>query len=112
MENISWRLDEKYSMEYIEKFQKAAIRIKGNFLHFLSNRDGLLELFELLYRESFKDEEDIFNLTQELLTTQDSLKSTQCALQESKMEVEQLHEKLQKSYLPSYTPFNHIHKAD
>ena len=28
------------------------------------------------------------------------------------MEIEQLHEKLQRSYLPSYTPFSHSHKAD
>ena len=27
------------------------------------------------------------------------------------MEIEQLHEKLQRSYLPSYTPFNHPDKA-
>ena len=47
-----------------------------------------------------------------MLTTQDSLKSTQCALQESKMEIEQLHDKLQRSYLPSYTPFNHLYKDD
>ena len=46
------------------------------------------------------------------MTTKNSLKSTQCALQESKMEIEQLHEKLQRSYLPSYTPFSYVHKAD
>ena len=46
------------------------------------------------------------------MTTQDSLKSTQCTLQESKMEIEKLHEKLQISYLPSYTPLNHLHKVD
>ena len=28
------------------------------------------------------------------------------------MEIEQLHEKLQRSHLPSYTPFKHLHKAD
>ena len=28
------------------------------------------------------------------------------------MEIEKLHEKLQRYYLPSYTPFSHIHKAD
>ena len=47
-----------------------------------------------------------------MLTTQDSLKRTQCALQENKMEIEKLGEKLQRSYLPSYTPNNHIHKDD
>ena len=57
-----------------------------------------------------KDEEENYNLTQELLTTQYSLKRTQCALQESKMEIEKFQEKLQRSHLPSYTPFIHIHK--
>ena len=28
------------------------------------------------------------------------------------MEIEELHEKLQRSNLPSYTPFNHPHKVD
>ena len=28
------------------------------------------------------------------------------------MEIEQLHDKLQRSHLPSYTRFNHLHKAD
>ena len=28
------------------------------------------------------------------------------------MGIEKLHEKLQRYYLPSYTPFNHIHKDD
>ena len=46
------------------------------------------------------------------MTTQYSLKSTQCALQESKMDIEKLHEKLQRYYLPSYTPFSHPHKSD
>ena len=72
----------------------------------------MLELVELLYGAYLKDEEDIFKLTQELLTTQESLKSTQCALQESKMKIGQLHKKLQRSYLPSNTPFNHLHKVD
>ena len=67
---------------------------------------------EFLYGASLKDEEEICKLTQELLTTQDSLMSTQCALQESKMEIEQFQEKLQRSHLPSYTPFNHLHKDD
>ena len=99
-------------MEDMEKFQKAMTITKGNFLQLLSDRDIFLELVELLHGESLKDEEEICNLTQELMTTQYSLKNTQCALQESKMVIEQLHEKLQRSYLPSYTPFIHIHKDD
>ena len=28
------------------------------------------------------------------------------------MEIEQLHEELQRFHLPSYTPFSHLHKVD
>ena len=110
MTNIYWNLDDKYFIEYMEKFQKAMTSTKGNFLQLLSDRDNLLEIVELLYGASLKDEEEIWNITHELLTTQDSLKTTQCSLQDSKMEIEQLHEKLQRSHLPSDTPFNHLHK--
>ena len=74
-------------MEDMEKFQKAMTSTKGNFLQLLSDRDNLLECVELLYGASLKDEEENYKLTQELLTTQYSLKSTQCALQESQMEI-------------------------
>ena len=87
-------------------------RTKANFPQLLFDRDNLRELVELLYGESLKDEEVIWNITQELLTTQDSLNITQGALQESKMEIEQLHEKVQRSHLASYTPFDHLHKVD
>ena len=86
-------------MENMEKFQKAMASIKGNFLHLLSDRDSLLELVEMFHGASLKDEEEIYKLTQELMTTQDSLKSTKFALQESKMVIEKLHEKLQRSHL-------------
>ena len=49
MENICWKLEEKYSLEDMEKFQKAMTRTKGNLIEFLSDRDNLLELVELLY---------------------------------------------------------------
>ena len=58
MTNICWKLEEKYSMEDMEKFQKARTRIKGNFLHFLSDRESLLELVELFHGASLKDELD------------------------------------------------------
>ena len=86
--------------------------IQGEFLQFLSDRDDLFELVDVLHGSSLKDEEYIFKLTQELMSTQDSFKNTQCALQGSKMEIEKLHEKLQRSYLPSYTPLFHPHKVD
>ena len=80
MTNICWNLEDKYSIKDMEKFQNAMASTKRNFLQLLFDRDNLLELVELLYGESLKDEEYICNLTQGLLTTQDSLNSTQCAL--------------------------------
>ena len=80
MKNTCWKLEEKYSIKDMDKFQKSMTSTKGNFLQFLSDRYSLLEIVELLYAESLKDEEYICNLTQELLTTQDSLKITQGAL--------------------------------
>ena len=67
-------------MEDMENFQKAMISTKGNFLQLLSDRDSLLELVELLHGTSLKDEEENYKLIQQLLTTQYSLNSTQCAL--------------------------------
>ena len=87
MKNICWKLEEKYSIEDMEKFQKAMTSTKGNFMQFISDRDNLFELDDVWNGASLKDEEDIFNLTQELLTTQDSFKRTQCTLQESNMEI-------------------------
>ena len=86
--------------------------IQGEFLKLLYDRDYLIEVADVFDGASLKYGEEICKVTQDLLTTQDSLKSTQCALQESKMEIEKLHEKLKRYYLPSYTPFIHIHKDD
>ena len=70
MIDLCWNLEERYSMEDMEKFQKAMTSTKGNFLQLLSDRDSLLELVELLHEASLKDEEENYNLTKELLTTQ------------------------------------------
>ena len=112
MTNIYWNLEEKSYIKDMDKFQKAMPSTKCNFLQLLFDRDSLREIVELLYGEYLNDEEEIFNITMELLTTKYSLKSTQYALQDFKMEIEQLQEKFQRSHLPSYTPFSHIHKAD
>ena len=105
-------LEDQSSIESKEEMRKALSTIQGEFLQFLSDRDDLFDIVYVFHVEYLKNEEYICNITQELLTTQDSLKITQCALQESKMEIGKLHEKLQISYLSSYTPFNHIHKVD
>ena len=64
MTNLCWNLEEKHSIEDMEKFQKAMIITKGNFLQLFSDRDSRLELVELLYGASLKDEEEICKLTQ------------------------------------------------
>ena len=110
MTYLCWNLEDKYSIKDMNKFQKSMTSTKGNFLQLLFDRDSFLELVELLHGSYLKDEEKNYKITQELLTTQDSLNNTQCALQESKMEIEQLHEELQIFHLPSYTPFIHLHK--
>ena len=46
------------------------------------------------------------------MTTQDSLRSTQSALLESNMEIEKLHQELQRSYIPSYTSVIPSHMVD
>ena len=56
MKNICWKLEEKSSIEGIEKFHKAMTSTKGNFLQLLSDRDSMLELVDLLYGASLKDE--------------------------------------------------------
>ena len=87
---IAASLEYQSSLESKE-IQKALSTIQGEFLKLLSDRDDLIEVADVLHGASLKDEEEICKLTQDLLTTQDSLKSTQCALQESKMEIEKLH---------------------
>ena len=96
-------LEDQSSLESKEEMHKALSTIQGEFLKLISDRDDLIEVSDVFHGASLKDAEEIFKLTQDLLTTQDSLKSTQCALQESKMEIEKLHEKLQIYYLQSYT---------
>ena len=105
-------MEDQSSFESKEEMQKELSTIQGKFLQLLYDRDDLIELADVLHGASLKDGEEICKLSQDLLTTQDSLKSTQCALQESKMEIEKLHENLKKYYVSFYTPLSHIHKAD
>ena len=53
-------------MKDMDKFQKAMTSTKGNFLQLLFDRYSLLELVELLYGASLKDEEENYKLTQDL----------------------------------------------
>ena len=55
--------------------QKALSTLQDELLQFISDRDYLIELSDVLHVESLKDGEEICKLTQDLLTTQDSLKS-------------------------------------
>ena len=102
--------EDQSSLESKEEMRKALSTIQGELLQFIYDRDYFIELSDVLYGASLKDGEEIFKLSQDLLTTQDSLKITQCALQESKIEIEKIHEKFQTYYLHYYTPLINLHK--
>ena len=62
MTYLCWNLEEKYSIKDMNKFQKSMTSTKGNFIQFLYDRDRFVEIVELFHGESFKDEEDNYNL--------------------------------------------------
>ena len=68
---------------------------------FLSHRSHLIELAEILHEASIRDNEEICKLKHELNSAQDCLKDAQEALQESKIQNEQLLEELQSLWSPS-----------
>ena len=72
----------------------------------------MIELVELYHGRSLRDEDEINNITLELVTTYDSLKSTQNALQESKIHIEKLHENFPIFHSPSYISDRHSHMVD
>ena len=92
---ICWSMDEKYSMEDIEKIHKEISDIKGNILNFLSDRDYLIEIVGLYHGLTLKNVEDNYNLSNDL-------ESTQNALQKSMVQIEQLQNRSQGSLTPSY----------
>ena len=51
---------------------------------------------------SLRDAKEVDKITLELESTQESLKSTQYALQEFKIQIEQLHEEFPRSHCSSY----------
>ena len=97
---ICWSIEEKYSMEDIEKIQKAIFDIKGNLLNFLSYRYYLIKIIGLYHGLTFKNVEYNDKLSNEL-------ESTQNAFQKSMVQIEQLQERLQGSFTPSYISNNH-----
>ena len=76
-------MEESSSIEYLESLQKSMTTITGNLLHFLSDSDHLMELVKMYHGSYLREVEEINKLTSELESTQDSLKSTLSALQES-----------------------------
>ena len=95
-------MEDPSSIKYLEAIQEAMTDIKGKKFQFLSDRDHLFELVEMYHDASLRDVEEIEKLTLELDSTQDSLKSTHSALQESKIQIEQHHKKLSRSHSSSY----------
>ena len=55
MKNICWKLEEKYSMEDMEKFQKAMISTRGNFMQLLSDRYDFLDLLDMYHGASLRN---------------------------------------------------------
>ena len=96
----------------MENINKALFTIKGNFLQLLSDIDHLFELVEMYHDASLRDVENIDKLTLELNSTQVSLKSTHSGHQESEIQIEQLHEKLERSHSPSYIYASPSHMVD
>ena len=78
------------------------IDIKSNFLQLLFERDRLFDIVGMYHDVSLRDVEEIDNLTLEVDSTHDSLKSTHSALQEYEIKIDQLHEKFLRSQSPSY----------
>ena len=70
-----WSMEEKYSMEDIEKIQKAISNIKGNFFNVLSNRDYLIELVHLYHGLTLNNVEDNDKLSNELEFTENALQN-------------------------------------
>ena len=50
-------MEDQYSFEAMSNIQKAMPTIKGNFSQFLSNRNDMFELVELLREASLHDQE-------------------------------------------------------
>ena len=73
---ICWIMEETYSMEDMEKIQKAISNTKCNILSFLFDRSYLIGLVEMLHEDSIRDNEDICKLEHELNSTQYFLKDT------------------------------------
>ena len=72
----------------------------------------MIELVELYHGASLRDEDEINKINLELVTSHDCLKSTQNALQESKIHIEKLYEKLPRLHSRSYIANNHSHMVD
>ena len=68
-----WSMEDKYSMEDIEKIQKEIFDIKGNLLNLISDRDYLIELVGLYHGLNLKNVEDHDKLSNELDSTQNAL---------------------------------------
>lgn len=78
----------KPSLANFQILKEALVEMKYNYIHLLSDRDHLLMLVEIYHDVLEGKGEEVDRLIHELETTQESLKSTQMALQESVLQVE------------------------
>ena len=105
-------MEDSSFLEAMEKIQIEMSTIQGNFSYMLLDRDHLYGLVHMIHASSLKDDEEICKFNYELMDTQDSLRSTQSALLDSKMDIDKLHQELQRSHILSYTSVSPFHMDD
>ena len=66
---IYWSMEEKYSMENMEKIHREMLDTKGNFFNLLSNIDYLIDIISLYHGITLKDENENGKLSKELKST-------------------------------------------
>jgi hypothetical protein len=112
MENCCWKeeppgthknFEGELSLAYFQALREALVVMKSNYLHLLSDRDHLLMLDEIYFDALKGKEEEVDKLTHGLKVTKDSLKSTQMALQESEIQVDELCVELSLAHSSSST---------
>jgi hypothetical protein len=97
MENCCWRalgthknFEGEFSLADFQALGGGLVVMKSNYLHLLLDRDHLFMLDEIYFDVLKGEEEEVDKLTQGLKITKDSLKSSQMALQELEIQVDEL----------------------
>jgi hypothetical protein len=84
----------EFSTTDFQILREAVAVMRSNYQHLLMDRDYLLVIGEMYHGALKEKEDEVDRFSYELMSTQDSLKRTQRALQESESRVEQVREEL------------------